>query len=82
MISKPGLALERLASCLELLVENGQITGIKADRIKKEFIDIYANSKVHDEFKIFKRHETRLDKFWMDTLNFKYDRSCEFFDKV
>ncbi|GBN02756.1 Kinesin-like protein unc-104 [Araneus ventricosus] len=61
VILNPTIADKRLSVCLEIMVSNNWITGIKADGVKESFKVFIRNPVVQKYMEKFKREKERLD---------------------
>ncbi|GBL83428.1 hypothetical protein AVEN_110724-1 [Araneus ventricosus] len=61
VILNPTVADKHLSVCLEIMVSNNWITGIKADGVKESFKVFIRNPVVQKDMEKFKREKERLD---------------------
>lgn len=75
IVRSMNIAEQRMASGLEVMVENNLISGLVADKMKEEYRRVCSNSTCLEKLKSFRRSETALDKFWMEVMHM-YPDSC------
>lgn len=62
------VAKKRLQFCLEHLVEKDHLTGIVADKVKDEFLQLCGMAFFKVSASSYRRQDTRIDHFWIKSI--------------
>ena len=64
------------------MVEKNRMTGVKADIVQREFVALCKETKFIKVLETYKRNQTRLDNFWMDTVKLSSNNCKNFVEFV